>query len=83
MPGVAAETQVIAFDLAGIAVSAGSACSSGSVEPPYVLTAMSVPDAVALTAVRVSLGWGTVAADIDRFVAAWSDLYRRAGRAAA
>jgi cysteine desulfurase len=83
MPGVAAETQVIAFDLAGIAVSAGSACSSGSVEPPYVLTAMGVPDAVALTAVRVSLGWGTVAADIDRFVAAWSDLYRRAGRAAA
>jgi cysteine desulfurase len=83
MPGVGAETQVIGLDLAGIAVSAGSACSSGSVEPPYVLTAMGVPDAVALTAVRVSLGWGTTPADIDRYVAAWSALYARAGKRAA
>jgi cysteine desulfurase len=83
MPGVGAETQVIAFDLAGIAVSAGSACSSGSVEPPFVLTAMGVPDGVALTAVRVSLGWDTVPADLDRFVAAWRELYLRAGPRAA
>jgi cysteine desulfurase len=82
MPGVSAETQVIGLDLAGIAVSAGSACSSGSVEPPFVLTAMGVPDAIALTAVRVSLGWGSTRRDVDRFVAAWSEIFARAGKRA-
>ncbi len=80
MPGVPAETQVIAFDLAGIAVSAGAACSSGKVAASRVLTAMGVAGDRAGTAIRVSLGAGTTAADIDAFVAAWQALYRRAGR---
>lgn len=83
MPGVDSDTQVMAMDLAGLAISAGSACSAGKVSAPYVLTAMGVPDAEAITAVRVSLGWNTTGADIDRLVAAWEDLYRRAGEKAA
>ena len=79
MPGVSSETQVMSFDLAGIAVSAGSACSAGRVEPPYVLTAMGVPDAEALCALRVSLGWDTDEADIDRFVEVWNEIFARAG----
>jgi cysteine desulfurase len=83
MPGVSSETQVMAMDLAGIAISAGSACAAGKVEPPYVLRAMGVPDDVAVTAVRVSLGWQTRGRDIDRFVSAWRELYLRAGAKAA
>jgi cysteine desulfurase len=83
MPGVRSDTQVMAMDLAGIAISAGSACAAGTVAPPYVLSAMGVADALAVTAVRVSLGWGTEAWHIERFVAAWTDLYRRAGAHAA
>lgn len=83
MPGVSSETQVMAMDLAGISLSAGSACSSGTVEPPYVLTAMGVPDDLAITAIRVSMGWDTVPADIERFIDAWGELYERAGRKAA
>lgn len=79
MPGVSSETQVMSFDLAGIEVSAGSACSAGRVEPPYVLTAMNVPDDEALCALRVSLGWDTTEADIDRFVAEWSRIFERSG----
>jgi len=75
MPGVPGETQVIAFDLAGIAVSSGAACSSGKVEPSRVLRAMGVPGAAADSAVRVSLGWTNGAQDIDRFVEAWGGLY--------
>jgi len=80
MRGVAAETQVIALDLAGCAVSAGAACSSGKVGTSHVLTAMGLPDSVADTAIRVSLGWATTAADIDRLIDAWAALYRRVGR---
>lgn len=84
MPGVAAETQVIAFDLAGIAVSAGSACSSGKVAASHVLTAMGLDPASAGQAVRYSLGPDTTEQDIDRAVAAWAALYhRRRGNAAA
>jgi cysteine desulfurase len=82
-PGLSSETQVIGLDLAGVAISAGSACSAGKVEPPYVLGAMGVPDELSLCAVRVSLGWSTQPADIDRFVEAWQALHARAaGRAA-
>jgi cysteine desulfurase len=80
MPGVAAETQVIAFDLDGIAVSAGSACSAGKVEAPYVLTAMGVPEPEAATAIRVSLGRDTTRDEVDRFIAAWRALHRRTRR---
>ena len=83
MAGVSAEIQVIALDLAGCAVSAGSACSSGKVSTSHVLTAMGVPDDEAATAIRVSLGWASKTADIDRLIEAWSTLYRRAGRATA
>ncbi len=83
MPGVSSETQVMAMDLAGIAISAGSACSAGKVEPPYVLSAMGVADDIAVTAVRVSLGWRTRPEDIDQFVTAWRELYERAGTKAA
>ena len=82
MPGVKAETQIMAFDLDGIALSAGSACSSGKVAASHVLEAMDVDMDMALTAIRVSLGWDTTAAEVDRFVAAWEAIYRR-GRARA
>ena len=77
MPGVRSETLVMAFDLEGVAVSAGSACSSGRVEPPYVLQAMGVPDDDAACALRVSLGWDTEAQDIERFVEVWKQVLRR------
>ena len=77
MPGVAAETQVIALDLDGVMVSAGAACSSGKVGPSHVLEAMGVgPDLVAST-IRVSLGWDSSEADVDHFLRAWTALYRR------
>ncbi|MBS0547153.1 MAG: cysteine desulfurase [Proteobacteria bacterium] len=77
MPGVRAETQVMALDLAGVCVSAGAACSSGKVTRSAVLTAMGVDSAVADTAVRISFGWNTEAEDIERLIAAWQDLYIR------
>jgi cysteine desulfurase len=77
MAGVAAETQVIALDLDGVMVSAGAACSSGKVGPSHVLEAMGVgPDLVRST-IRVSLGWNSSEADVARFLAAWTALYRR------
>jgi len=77
LPGVPAETQVMALDLAGIGVSAGAACSSGKVRPSHVLAAMGLPLDVARSAIRISLGRDTEAEDIDRCVAAWSDLAHR------
>ena len=77
MPGVKAETQVMALDLAGVAVSAGSACSSGKVTRSAVLTAMGVEASEAETAIRISCGWNTVFEDIDRLIAAWQGLYIR------
>jgi cysteine desulfurase len=83
MPGVSNQTQLIHFDLAGIAVSAGAACSSGKVGPSHVLAAMGVDPAEAACAIRVSLGWASTDDDIDRFVAAWAELYSRALRTSA
>lgn len=77
MPGVPAETQVMALDLAGVAVSAGSACSSGKVTPSHVLTAMGLPEQAAREAIRFSLGWASSAEDVDRAIAAWSRLWQR------
>ena len=74
VPGLAAETAVIGFDLAGIAVSSGSACSSGKVQPSHVLAAMGVGPEIAKGAVRLSLGWSTSDADIDRCLEAWRKL---------
>ena len=72
--GMKAETAVIAFDLEGIAVSSGAACSSGKVQPSHVLAAMGISPALLRGAVRVSLGWTTEEADIERFLAAWRKL---------
>jgi len=83
MPGVGSETQVIALDLAGIAVSAGSACSSGKVRPSHVLRAMGASEAEAGSSIRVSLGWGTTAEEVDRFIEAWGEIYHRLGARAA
>lgn len=77
MPGVPAETQVMALDLAGVAVSAGSACSSGKVTPSHVLTAMGLPEQAAREAIRFSLGWASSPADVDHAIEAWSRLWRR------
>lgn len=75
--GARGETQVIAMDLAGIAISSGSACSSGKVRRSHVLDAMDPDSPDAETAIRVSIGWETTDEDIDRLVAAWCDLYKR------
>jgi cysteine desulfurase len=69
-PGVGAETLVIAFDLEGFAVSAGSACSSGKVEASHVLAAMDLAPGVASSAIRISVGYATTTQDIADFVAA-------------
>ncbi len=83
LPGVAAMTQLMTLDLAGFAVSAGAACSSGKVATSHVLGAMGVDAAAAGEAIRVSFGWTTTAADIDAFAAAWRAMAARLGRAAA
>lgn len=74
VPGLRAETAVIGFDLGGIAVSSGSACSSGKVQPSHVLEAMGFDRELAQGAVRLSLGWSTCEADIDRCLEAWRKL---------
>jgi len=74
LPGLKAETAVIGFDLAGIAVSSGSACSSGKVQPSHVLEAMGFGPDLAQGAVRLSLGWSTSDADVDRCLEAWRKL---------
>lgn len=81
LPGVAGETQVMGLDLAGVAVSAGSACSSGKVKPSHVLAAMGEEAATASSAIRVSLGWTSDDEAVDRFLAAWIVMARRSGRA--
>jgi cysteine desulfurase len=73
-PGLKAETAVIGFDLEGIAVSSGSACSSGKVQPSHVLSAMGYDATVAQGAVRLSLGWSTTLEDINRALEAWRKL---------
>lgn len=77
MPGVLSETQVMAFDLDGICVSSGSACSSGKVKPSHVVSAMGASQDQALSTIRVSLGWNTTEQDVNAFIAAWIKLYDR------
>ena len=83
MPGVPAETQIIAFDLDGVMVSAGAACSSGKVGPSHVLAAMGIAPEIAGATIRVSLGWSTTEAEIAHFIDAWTALHRRTRRRAA
>lgn len=78
MPGLAAATQLIRFDMAGIAVSAGSACSSGSMKPSHVLAAMGWGAEASREVVRVSFGRTTTEADVNRFIAEWRAISRSA-----
>jgi len=74
LPGQAAETLVIRFDLAGIAVSAGAACSAGKIGVSHVLIAMGCDEATARSAVRISIGPTTTDREIDRCLAAWREI---------
>ena len=79
MPRVSGQTQLMRFDMAGIAVSQGSACSSGTLKRSHVLTAMGVADELADRTIRVSFGWTTTRAEVERLCEVWLDM---AGRAA-
>jgi cysteine desulfurase len=76
VPGVKAETVIIAFDLNGIAVSSGSACSSGKVQASQVLAAMRADPELVRGGVRISLGWNTTEAEVDHFLETWNILGR-------
>lgn len=80
LAGVPAETQLMAMDLAGVAVSSGSACSSGTLKPSHVLMAMGANETDAKSALRFSLGWATTEADIDKAIAAWIDMANRTAK---
>ncbi|WP_347709217.1 cysteine desulfurase family protein [Stakelama marina] len=83
MPGVKAAAQLIQLDSMGFAVSAGSACSSGSLKTSHVLEAIRTPPEVAESTIRVSVGWNTMAEDIARFAGAWQQIAQRARSRAA
>lgn len=76
-PGFSSETQLMAMDLAGIAVSSGSACSSGKTKASHVLRAMGADDPHAHSALRVSIGWGTSSDDVEAFCREWPAAYLR------
>ena len=78
MRGAASAALLVQFDLAGIAVSAGSACSSGAMKASHVLAAMDVPPEVASSFLRISFGPATNEADIHRFLAEWQRIAARA-----
>jgi cysteine desulfurase len=82
LPGASAETLVIALDLAGVAVSAGAACSSGKVGASHVLESMGLEPALARSVIRVSLGWGSTERDVAAFVDAWARVAARRRTAA-
>ena len=77
LPGIASETLLMALDLEGIAVSNGSACSSGKVEPSHVLKAMGASESEASSAIRISIGWDTNPEDIEAFIAAFTKIHTR------
>ncbi len=72
--GASSEIQLMRLDLAGVAISAGSACSSGKIAPSHVLLAMGVEPQDAKCSIRVSFGWTNMVADVDRFLEAWMPL---------
>ena len=76
VPDLSAQTQIMQLDLEGIAVSSGSACSSGSFKASHVLLAMGATEEEAKSALRISIGWGTTADDIDRFLDVWSKIIK-------
>lgn len=76
MPSMSGSAQVMRFDMAGIAVSQGSACSSGTMKPSRVLEAMGVAPEVAARTIRVSFGWSTTRAEVERFCQVWLEMAR-------
>ena len=80
MPGVRNDTQLMAFDLGGFAVSSGAACSSGKVQPSPVLRAMGVDEVTATSAIRVSFGWATTQAQLEKLAQSWLELYQRSSK---
>lgn len=76
-PGFPSQTQLMTMDLAGIAISSGSACSSGKTKPSHVLSAMGADETLASSGIRVSLGWNSTDADADAFCREWPEAYRR------
>jgi cysteine desulfurase len=83
MPGVASASQLVQLDLAGISVSAGSACSSGSMKPSRVLGAMGLGPEISGSVIRVSFGPSTSDVDVERFIAEWRRIKDRSSKAAA
>jgi len=83
LPRAASASLLVQFDLAGIAVSAGSACSSGAMKGSAVLAAMAVPPDIAGSFLRISFGPYTSEADVDRFLGEWRRIAARANAAAA
>ena len=84
LTGLEADTALMAFDLDGIAVSSGSACSSGKVQPSHVLQAMGASETDTRSAIRVSLGWSSTVEDVNRFSDSWQKIAaRHVARAAA
>lgn len=77
MPRVPSDLQLMSFDLKGVAVSAGAACSSGKIKESHVLAAMGVPAYEAQCAIRASFGWKTKESDIDTFIQVWKDIYSK------
>ena len=77
MPGVKSDVQLMNFDLSGIAVSAGSACSSGKVKTSRILQAMGLPSSKTNSAIRVSLGWQTQPFEIEAIIDTWKQIYSR------
>jgi cysteine desulfurase len=78
LPGISAETGVMALDLDGVMISSGAACSSGKVRPSTALKAMGVSEEIAKCALRISLGWNSTEADVDAAIAAIAKLVARA-----
>lgn len=77
LPGTSAETLLMALDLEGIAVSNGSACSSGTTKTSPVLRAMNVDEALAKATIRISTGWATTKEEIDAFLQIWTKVTQR------
>ncbi|MGN6497777.1 MAG: cysteine desulfurase family protein, partial [Tsuneonella sp.] len=76
-PRMAAQAQLMRFDMAGISVSQGSACSSGTMKRSHVLTAMGLPGDLADRTIRVSFGWTTTRAEVERFCEVWLGMVRK------
>ncbi|WP_339045214.1 aminotransferase class V-fold PLP-dependent enzyme [Candidatus Mesenet endosymbiont of Agriotes lineatus] len=76
MPGVKSDVQLMIFDTNNIAISSGAACSSGRIEPSYVLLAMGATKEQAECSIRISIGWNTTGDDIEKIINCWYNIYK-------